>query len=90
MMSASAIEKHIGYFAEHEVDYVVALAANPDYLKTKAGIDIVISTYVKDGSTLGQTVQGSYVVPTPEIGEVGVVLVSPSNVVSSKVVEEIR
>lgn len=89
MTSVPTIEKHVEYFADYHVDYVVALTPDPDYLKTKDGIDIVISTDAKDGSTLGRTVQGAYVVSTPEMGEVGVVLVSPSNVVSSKVVEEL-
>ena len=54
-----------------------------------AGIDIVISTQDEDLFVMGETIDGTFYVDAPEAGKVGTILISPSNVVSAKVIEEL-
>lgn len=87
--STASLEKLVEHFKESKVDFIVALVTNDAYLAGVSGVDVVIATNGDGSSPLGQTVGNSYRVFAPEIGSVGVVLISPSNVVSAKVVDEL-
>lgn len=85
----AALERQVEYFEENGVDFVVALASNGAYLTGVSGIDVVIATDGDGSLSLGQTVNGAFRVYAPETGSVGAVLISPSNVVSAKVIDEL-
>ena len=86
LMPASEVARMIAYFELHDVDVVVAIAPMRNYLRSLEGIDVVVTTADASASSLGSTVDGTFVVQAPERGSVGVVMIAPSTVVSSKVV----
>lgn len=73
-------------FERADVDFTVVLTSNEWRLGRVAGIDIAICTNDEGAATMGETRNGTFYVGAPNVGEAGVVLVSPSNVVSAKVV----
>lgn len=84
-----ALEKQVAYFAEHKVDFIVAITPDKAYVEDASGIDIVVSTQDEDLFVMGETIDGTFYVDAPEVGKVGTILISPSNVVSAKVIEEL-
>lgn len=84
-----ALKRIVAYFAEHEVDFIVAVAADKAYVEGAAGIDIVVSLQDEGLFVMGETIGGTFYVSAPEAGKVGAILISPSNVVSAKVIEEL-
>lgn len=84
-----ALEKQVAYFAAHKVDFIVAITSDKAYVEGASGIDIVISTQEEDLFVMGETIDGTFYVDAPEVGKVGTILISPSNVVSAKVIEEL-
>lgn len=86
---ARLVEKQVAYFTEHKVDFIVVLTSDKAYVEDAAGIDIVISTQDEGLFVMGETINGTFYVDAPETGKVGVILISPSNVVSAKVIEEL-
>lgn len=60
-------------------------AAIETYLQQRGGVDIIINTVENGYSTLGANKHGVFMVSTPAMGNVGALLVSPSHVVSAKV-----
>ena len=78
------LKRQVAYFEEYKVDFIVAIVPDRSYLKEVEGIDIVISTHASKLTSLGETQSGTYYVDAPLIGKVGAILISPSNVVSSK------
>lgn len=89
MDSGVTIQEKIDYFIDHEVDFVVALVPNKYVVQNLESIDVVISTNNKELATFGETVSGTFYVNTPFVDSVGVTLVSPHNVVSAKVIQEL-
>ena len=88
--SLMALKRQIVYFEKHEVDFVVALTPDKRLVERVAdGLDIVVSTQDEALFVMGETADGTFYVDAPEKGSVGVILISPSNVVSAKVVEEL-
>lgn len=87
--STASLERQVTYFKENKVDFIVALVSNGSYLTGVPGVDIVIATDGDGSLTLGQTVNGAFRVYAPEVGSVGAVLISPSSVVSAKVIDEL-
>ncbi len=88
--TAAQIKKQVKYFENHQVDFVVALTSDKELLEDAAsGIDIVISTQDEGLFAMGETQSGTFFVDSPAIGSVGVILISPSNVVSAKVINEL-
>ncbi len=71
------------------VDFVVAITPDRQFVESATGIDIVLSLTDEGSSFLGGTVNGTYYVDSPLVGQVGAVLVSPHNVVSAKDVTEL-
>ena len=78
------LKRQVAYFEKHKVDFIVAIVPDRSYLKEVEGIDIVISTHASKLTSLGESQSGTYYVDAPLIGKVGAILISPSNVVSSK------
>ncbi|MFR3091964.1 MAG: alcohol dehydrogenase [Eggerthella lenta] len=74
--------------SSYKVDFIVAITPDKAYVDD-AGIDIVISTQDEDLFVMGETIDGTFYVDAPEAGKVGTILISPSNVVSAKVIEEL-
>lgn len=83
------IEKQVAYFSKYKVDFIVAIAPAKSYVEHVEGIDIVVSTQDEDLFVMGETVDGTFFVDAPVRGSVGAILISPSNVVSAKVIEEL-
>lgn len=76
------------FFEEQGVDVVVCLTPRADYLSSMTGIDDVIVTSDLEGiSTEGEFRGGTFVIASPAEGQVGVVLVTSSNVSSARVVD---
>lgn len=88
-MTKRALEKQVEYFVEHKVDFIVAVTPDKEYVEAASGIDIVISTKDEDLFVMGETLDGTFYVDAPVVGKVGVILISPSNVVSAKTIEEL-
>ncbi len=83
------LRRLVAYFENHKVDFIVAVVADSELLKEKDGIDIVISTQDEGLFSMGETRKGTFFVNAPEIGKVGAVLISPSNVVSAKTIDSL-
>lgn len=88
-LSVRAVEKQVAYFTAHKVDFIVAVTPDKSYVEKAEGIDIVVSTQDEELFVMGETLNGTFYVDSPEIGKVGAILISPSNVVSAKVIEEL-
>ncbi len=71
------------------VDFVVAITPDRQFVESATGVDIALSLTDEGSSFLGGTVNGTYYVDSPLVGQVGAVLVSPHNVVSAKDVTEL-
>ncbi|HIT50877.1 MAG TPA: alcohol dehydrogenase, partial [Candidatus Aveggerthella excrementigallinarum] len=71
------------------VDFVVAITPDRQFVESATGIDIALSMTDEGSSFLGGTVNGTFYVDSPLVGQVGAVLVSPHNVVSAKDVTEL-
>ena len=87
--AARRIEGQVAYFAEHEVDFVVVVTDDRELLEDAEGVDIVVATQDEDPLVMGETVGSTFYVDAPEKGKVGAILISPSNVVSAKVIEDL-
>ena len=87
---ASMYQNSIRAFERQEVDFVVCITPDAQLLCSSSvgvnGIDIVISTQRNTSSVLDGTLGSAYCVDSPCVGKIGVILISPSNVVSSKVI----
>ena len=79
----------LSQFVSAQVDIVVCIAPEASYVKGISGIDIVVCTEDEEVSTTGQTEGKTFIVNAPTVGSVGAVLVSPSNVVSAKVLDHL-
>lgn len=88
-LSVIELDKMISYFKRCEVDFIVALTPDKAYIDQVEGIDIVVSTQDEELFVMGETIKGTFYVDASEIGKVGAILISPSNVVSAKVIEEV-
>lgn len=87
--SVRVLKKKVAYFTDQKVDFVVVITADKSFVEDVEGIDIVVSTQDEDLFVMGETVGRTFYVDAPLIGNVGVLLISPSNVVSAKVIEEL-
>ena len=87
-LSEEAASERIDYFKDAKVDLIVCISSVRSYVRNAQGIDIVI-TLQDDVSTLGTNSGGTFYVNAPEVDSVGAILLSPSNVVSAKVIESL-
>ena len=89
LTSPRLLAQQVTYFTKHKVDFIVALTADKAYVENVEGIDIVVSVQDEGLFVMGETIGSTFYVSAPELGKVGVILISPSNVVSAKVIEEL-
>ena len=76
------------FFEEQGVDVVVCLTPRADYLSSMTGIDdVIVTSDFESISTEGEFRGGTFVIASPAEGQVGVVLVTSSNVSSARVVD---
>lgn len=85
--TAKTVNAQVEYFQSHNVDFIVALTPDKKIVEDASGIDIVVSTQDEGLFVMGETIDGTFYVNAPQIGSVGVILISPSNVVSAKVAQ---
>lgn len=84
-LPATRMAEYSEYFAEKEVEVVLCISPRRAYLETLEGVDIVLVTSAAEGyTTIGVNESGTFVVRSPELGTIGVILITSSNVVSSK------
>lgn len=88
-LSEEAAQERIAYFKEAKVDMVVCLSSVRSYVRNAQGIDVVVTLQDDDVSTMGANANGTFYVNAPKLDTVGAILVSPSNVVSAKVLESL-
>lgn len=88
-LSEEAAQERIAYFKEAKTDMIVCISSVRSYVRNVQGIDIVITLQDDEVSTMGINSGGTFYVNAPSVDTVGAILVSPSNVVSAKVVESL-
>ena len=88
-LSEKAAEARVKYFRDCKVDLVVCISSVRTYVRNLQGADIVITLQDEEVSTMGGNSNGSFFVNAPHMDSVGTILVSPSNVVSAKVIESL-
>ena len=80
------LKRMLSYFKECSVDAVVALVSDRKLLKDAEDIDIVIEKQGESVLPTGETKNGTFYMNATECGSVGAILISPSKVVSGKVI----
>lgn len=81
------VSRILSYFESCDVDTVVCLTPRVGYLSTCQGTDVVIVTSDAEGVSSGGEMRDSTLVAgSPDKGDVGVVLLTSSNVASARVV----
>ena len=82
-----AVQQLVLYLMDHEVDYIVAVTTDDNLVAGTSNIDVVVTLDEAEPSTLGRTGKsGRYIFDAPDEGEVGVVIISPTGMASSKIV----
>lgn len=76
-------------FAAAKVDTVIALTTDPTPFCAVEGVDAVISFKRYDRFSMAETIGGTLYFDAPEIGDVGVLMIAPGNVASTKVLTEV-
>lgn len=79
------IEGILEHFQECGVDTVIALTTDPTPFSAVDGIDVVVSFKQSDRFSMSEMIDGTMYFDAPEVGQVGVLMVAPGNVVSAKV-----
>ena len=88
-LSPTALKAQIDYFKKLKVDSVIAITSDKTFLKGSTGIDIALCTQDEDLFVMGETENGTFYVDAPIQGSVGTILISPSGVVSAKVIDQL-
>lgn len=84
-LPATRMAEYSEYFKEKGVEVVLCVTPRRAYLETLDGVDIVLVTGAEERyTTIGVNESDTFVVRAPELGTIGVILITPSNVVSSK------
>ena len=77
--------------AQMNAEIVMCVTPSLSNLPTLDGIDIALLTAAEDGyTTIGSSINNTYILRTPEVSSVGVIIITPNNVASSKVVDAIQ
>lgn len=79
----------VEYFESYDVDLIVVLTPYAAQVDDIEGIDIAVTTLDEETLSSGESADGTFYVSVPEFGEVGVVYISPSNVVSAKSIDDV-
>ena len=80
------IRAQVEYFMSYDVDYIVAITPHTALLRKVSGVDVVVSTRDDDPGTSGEVDDWTFYVSIPSEGSFGVVLISSTGTVSSKVI----
>lgn len=84
--SKAWLKHYMGYFADNDADIVVGVTPRTGYLATYEGTDVVIVNTDNEGvSTQGYFSDSTFVVRSPEKGDVGLVILTSNGTASSKV-----
>lgn len=81
------IESMLEHFKECGVDTVIALTTDPTPFCAIEGVDVVVTFKQSDRFSMSEMIDGTMYFDAPETGQVGVLMVAPGNVVSSKVMK---
>ena len=77
---------YMKYFEENDADIVIGVTPRTGYLATYEGTDVVLVTTSDEGiSTQGYFSGSTFVVRSPEKGDVGLVILTSNGTASSKV-----
>ncbi len=87
-ISQLEIVNYMKSFAQAQVDFTLVITPYMWKVERLSGIDIVICTKDEGIDAIGESNDGTFYVDSPEVGQAGVVLISPSNVVSAKEISE--
>lgn len=88
-ISRAKLKSIIWALRDNGADSIICLTPRTSLLSTYDGLDVVVLTSPPDGRTDDRDTGGTLVVQSPEVGDVGVVLLSSNNVPSYKVVKEL-
>ena len=83
------IQDILDRFAAAKVDTVIALTTDPTPFCAVEGVDVVISFKRCDRFSMAETIDGTLYFDAPEVGDVGVLMIAPGNVASTKVLTEV-
>lgn len=87
--TSTLLARYLTFFEEHDADVVMCLTPRAKYLEDCEGVDVVVVTTdypYEEVTTRGETRGHTLVVRSPEVGEVGVVLLTTNNVPSARVI----
>lgn len=82
------IQTVIGRFEAAKVDTVVAFTCDPTPFSAVEGVDAVITFKTRDRFSMSEVIGKTLYFDAPEEGSVGVLMVAPGNVASTKVLTE--
>lgn len=86
---SAAARVDVKLLARQQCDFIVMLTDDPNLADTPIkGVNLMISTRCDDRPTSGYYSESSFCVDAPYQGEIQAVIVSPSGVVSSKMLEQ--
>lgn len=83
------IQDILDRFAAAKVDTVIALTTDPTPFCAVEGVDVVISFKRCDRFSMAETIDGTLYFDAPEVGDVGVLMIAPGNVASTKVLTDV-
>lgn len=78
------VSRCMSAFEKAQVDFTIVITPNSWKVNRISGIDIALCTEDEDIVAMGKVEDGTFYVDAPAVGDAGVILVSPSNVVSAK------
>ncbi|MDO5358989.1 MAG: hypothetical protein Q4E80_06400 [Slackia faecicanis] len=82
------IEDVLARFKAARVDTVVAFTSDPTPFSAVSGVDAVITFKTSDRFSMSEVIGGTLYFDAPEEGSVGVLMIAPGNVASTKVLTE--
>lgn len=82
------IEDVLKRFESAQVDTVVAFTSDPTPFSAVEGVDAVITFKTRDRFSMSEVIDGTLYFDAPEKGSVGVLMIAPGNVASTKVLTE--
>ncbi len=79
------VDAIVDHFEAVEVDIIIALTPSVVPFCAVEGVDVVVTFKESDRFSVSETIDGTLYMDAPEVGAVGVLMVAPGNVVSTKV-----
>ena len=89
-MSRRAVSRQAQELKERGVDFVIACVSDARLIENPVdGVDILVSTADEDIPSGGRYSGSTFCSDSPYVGNVQAVIISPSNVISAKVVDSL-